>query len=91
MLYDEGEEPLKIIDPQKNNEEIFSAKNYLEIVDYLFEEGYTRVVGRMDINPGADDWPKKNGETLRRTLGGGRQPDRLPKNSQTIKKGLTKM
>jgi len=35
VLYDEGEEPLKIIDPQKNNEEIFSAKNYLEIVDYL--------------------------------------------------------
>ena len=51
VLYVDGEEPLKIIDPQNNNEEIFSAADYLEIFDYLSEEEYTRVNGRMEIDP----------------------------------------
>lgn len=55
VLPEEGEKPLKIIDPRKNNDEIFSADNYLDIVDYLREEGYAPVKGRMQLYLDNDD------------------------------------
>src|SRR5689334_14159876 len=50
VVYEESEPPLlTVIDPL-TNEEMFSADDYLEIIDYLCESEYTRVEGQMEIN-----------------------------------------
>src|SRR4030095_3878552 len=57
VLYEKGENPLKILDPQKKHEEILAADNYLEIVDYLREEDYSRLERclRVDDEDDEDD------------------------------------
>jgi len=55
VLYEEGEKPLKIIDPQKNSDEILLTDSYLEVVDYLSEEGYQPIKGRLRIETDEDD------------------------------------
>jgi hypothetical protein len=52
MLADD--EVLRIIDPAANAE-VFSANHYLYVVDYLREEDYRRVNGRMDLVLPDDD------------------------------------
>lgn len=42
-----GEGPFRVLDPRSNNAEVFSAQEFLEVVDYLCEEDYERVSGRM--------------------------------------------
>lgn len=45
----------RIIDSRDRENEVFSADNYLEIVDYLSEEDYVRVKGRMKLADLDDD------------------------------------
>ena len=55
VVWREGADPFKILDPQKNNEEVLIADNYLQILDYLKEEEYFRINGRMDLGDWSDD------------------------------------
>lgn len=55
VLYEVGEKPFKILNPQKDNEELFSADNYLEIVDYLREEDYSRLERSLRVDDDQDD------------------------------------
>lgn len=55
VIYEEGEKPFNIIDPRKNNEEVLSAADYLEIVDYLREKDYRPVKGRVTTNPNDEE------------------------------------
>ena len=50
-----GEEPFRVLDPANNNAQVFSAKEFLEVVDYLCEEDYERVSGRMAFEECDDD------------------------------------
>jgi len=54
VLYEPGEKPLKILDPQKNHEEILTADNYLEIVAYLREMDYSRLERFLKIEEESD-------------------------------------
>ena len=49
------EGPFRILDPGKDNAQVFSAKEFLEVVDYLCEEDYERVRGRMAFEECDDD------------------------------------
>ena len=44
-----------VLDPGDNNAQVFSAKEFLEVVDYLCEEDYERVSGRMAFEECDDD------------------------------------
>ncbi len=55
VLYEEGEKPYKILDPQKGNDEVLAADNYLEIVDYLREEEYLRLERCLRLEEDDDD------------------------------------
>ena len=50
-----SEEPFRVLDPANNNAQVFSAKEFLEVVDYLSEEDYERVRGRMTFEECDDD------------------------------------
>ena len=39
--------PYRVLDPGKGNAQVFAAAEFLEVVDYLCEEDYERVDGRM--------------------------------------------
>jgi hypothetical protein len=57
VVPDLGGRFFRILDPQKGNEEVFSVDSYLEIVDYLSEEDYVRVKGRMVVERLDDEDP----------------------------------
>ena len=42
-----AEGPFTVLDPARDNAPVFTAKELLEVVDYLSEEDYERVAGRM--------------------------------------------
>jgi hypothetical protein len=50
---DEG--PFKVVDPCGDNATVFTAKDFVEVVDYLREEDYERVRGRMRFDACGDD------------------------------------
>ena len=54
VLFEPGDKPLTILDPQKNNEEILTADNYLEIVAYLRENDYSRLERFLKIEEEPD-------------------------------------
>ena len=39
--------PFTVLDPARGNATVFAGKEFLEVVDYLSEEDYERVAGRM--------------------------------------------
>ena len=50
-----AEGPFRVLDPAKDNSQVFSATEFMEIVDYLSEEDYERVRGRMAFEECDDD------------------------------------
>jgi hypothetical protein len=50
---DEG--PYSILDPGNDNARVFVAEEFLEVVDYLCEEDYERVSGRMAFDECEED------------------------------------
>lgn len=57
---DEG--PFRVLDPVKGNAEVFAAAEYMEVVDYLSEEDYERVRGRMAFEECDDDDEEEDDE-----------------------------
>lgn len=47
--------PFRVLDPGRDNAEVFAAEEFLEVVDYLSEEDYERVGGRMTFEECEDD------------------------------------
>lgn len=50
-----AEGPFRVLDPANGNAQVFSATEFMEIVDYLSEEDYERVEGRMAFEECDDD------------------------------------
>ena len=50
-----AEGPFNVLDPARGNAPVFSAREFLEVVDYLSEEDYERVAGRMAFEECDDD------------------------------------
>jgi hypothetical protein len=55
VVFTDGDRPFKVLDPTQGNADIFSAGDFLEILDYLCEEDYVRVGGRMKVEDDTDD------------------------------------
>lgn len=47
--------PIRVLDPSNGNVEVFAAEEFLEVVDYLSEEDYERVSGRMEFEECDDE------------------------------------
>lgn len=47
--YTDNSELISIIDPCENNKVIFSSSEYAEVKDFLLEDEYTMIKGRMSI------------------------------------------
>ena len=50
---DEG--PFTVLDPARADEVVFTAEDFVEIADYLCEEDYERVKGRMTFECDDED------------------------------------
>lgn len=56
LVVSAGEEgPFKVLDPARENAVVFTAQDFVEIADYLCEEDYSRVKGRMTFECDDDD------------------------------------
>ena len=56
LLVSAGPEgPYIVLDPARANTEVFSHKEFLEVVDYLSEEDYERVADRMEFEECDDE------------------------------------
>jgi hypothetical protein len=47
--------PFTVIDPSNGNAPVLTMKDFLEVLDYLHEEDYERVRGRMKFECDDDD------------------------------------
>lgn len=54
--------PFRVLDLGNDNAEVFAASEFLEIVDYLSEEDYVRVGGRMAFEECDDDDEEEDDE-----------------------------